>query len=177
MGKPCFQAAAELLKQCQQEKHTECAGAATWSWGGDGTCHARNLFVTWELSCCDKEQPERGNECFEAPKCEVSPSEAGILLAVAFPVLIAGLLLLLRCCFKQRQAREVSPEELQAFRLSLPFETEMSLAPVAHSDPEKDPLAGGPPSHWGGGIALPAPANPRKEYELLLIEPQSRVPK
>eukprot|EP00913_Durusdinium_trenchii_P017300 g16269.t1 len=119
-----------------------CTQAATWSWGGDGTCHARNLFVTWELSC---ELPTKIRSLVHTRRVRL------------------GLLLLLRCCFKQRQAREVSPEELQAFRLSLPFETEMSLAPVAHSDPEKDPLAGGPPSHWGGGIALPAPANPRKE--------------
>lgn len=140
MAKSCFQVAADLLSKCDQQR-LECAGVANWPWSGDqAQCHWGNAFVAWESTCCGEEISKKNADCFELPECEASPREAGLLLVVAVPVVLAGILLLVRCLCQ----RQVDSRELQESH-----ETEM-----AATQEKGEGLSGAPPAHWGGGLAL-----------------------
>ncbi|CAJ1455485.1 unnamed protein product [Effrenium voratum] len=143
-----FRAAAELHNRCAQP---ECAGVAVWPWGAaeKSECHAGNGFWMWEPTCCGKELGLRELQCVEEPRCEAAPKEAGLLVAVTIPVVIAGVLLLLRCCCRQR-----APAFGTDVR-SLEAGTEMSVADrvEAWNKRSSDQALGAPPAHWGGGAA------------------------
>eukprot|EP00435_Cladocopium_sp_Y103_P052693 s1673_g16.t1 len=140
MAKSCFEVAADLLSKCDQPR-LECAGVANWPWSGDKTqCHSGNAFVAWESTCCGEEIAKKNADCFELPECEASPREAGLLLVVAVPVVLAGILLLVRCLCQ----RQVGSRELQESH-------EMEMAATQEKG---EGLPGAPPAHWGGGLAL-----------------------